>query len=313
MSVSRTIRIGTRGSQMALQQAQTVKALLVARFPDVFFELVIIQSEGDINQGDLRLFGGKGAFVSRLDQALAEERIHISVNCMKDIPQSTERGKDVKIAGALPREEVVDSIITRSGASLAEMPLGSSLGTTSPRRQALVRRLYPHINCVNIRGSSDTRVRKLDAGEVDALVLAVCGLRRIGLEDRITELTDPSIFLPAIGAGVVTMDCLTSSIEIANFISAVSDSETMKTVVVERAFIDVIQGSCHSAIAGQTRLEGNSITFTATVLSLDGKEAITVSKSAESDHGIALGTEVAELLLQRGANKLLQEVSSDAD
>lgn len=290
---------------MALHQADTVVGLMRDAYPGLTVERVVIQSDGDINQGDLRPFGGKGAFVSRLDQALLSDEIDLTVNCMKDIPQAAERAPGVQIVGALPREEYVDAVITRSGKSLSELPDGSTVGTSSPRRHALLSRVYPNLRPVYFRGSSDTRVRKLDAGEVDAVVLCVAGLRRIGLGHRVTELTDPAVFLPAIGAGIVTMDCLGSRSVVVELITRVSDPSTMTMLRAERAFIDAIQGNCHTAVAGHSSLDGDQVLFSAAIFSANGREMIVAQKSGPSKSAASVGQDVAAELLALGASRIL--------
>jgi hydroxymethylbilane synthase len=227
---------------------------------------------------------------------------------MKDIPQSSERTPTVVIAGALPRDPIVDAFITRTGVPVSTLPQGSVVGSSSPRRQAFLQRLYPHLRCAYFRGSADTRIEKLDAGEVDAVMLALAGLQRIGCEARVTELTNPEMFLPAIGAGVVTMDCLEHRLELRKLIEKVSDPNTITMVSAERAFIDGIQGSCHTAVAGYSHLHGEAISMVAAVLSPDGKEILQERQSAARSDAKDLGARLALRLLERGAGHLLQPV-----
>lgn len=302
------IRIGTRGSRMALYQANQVLTLLQQKHDSVSFEITVIQSEGDLNQGNLHEFGGKGAFVRALDKALIEGRIDVAVNCMKDIPHSQERSPDITIIGALPREQIVDAFITKTGVLVNDLPGGSVVGSSAPRRQALLKRLYPHLECKSFRGSADTRVRKLDQGEVDVIILALAGLQRIGLESRVTELTDPNLFLPAIGAGIVTIDCLRQRVDLISMIAGVSDASTLFMVAAERSFINSIKGNCHTAIAGYSHVVNNRIEMIAAVMSEDGETMLIEKDSSDLTEAETLGDKIANSLRAQGADRLLRSL-----
>jgi hydroxymethylbilane synthase len=272
------IKIGTRASLMAQQQAYLCQKALISMYPAISSSIHLIQSDGDKNQGSLKDFGGKGAFVRNLDRALTNGEIDIAVNCLKDIPKDIERNDDITIAGCLKREDTHDVAITTTNAVLAELPHGSTIGTSSPRRNAQIKRFYPHLNPIPIRGSCDTRIAKMHHGFCDGLIVASAGLKRLALDNFPIESLSEDTFIPAIGAGIITMDCLKSNIEISSIIEKVSDSLTYRLLLVERAFINSIDGSCLSRIAGKASYDFkiDKINFVGCIYNEDGsKEAKT--------------------------------------
>jgi hydroxymethylbilane synthase len=304
----KTIIIGTRGSKMALVQARQVQDLLKKRFPEHVFELLEIKSDGDINQGDLRKAGGKGAFVRKLDQALLENRIHLAVNSMKDIPNDHERTPGVSIFGVLPRPDVREALISRSGAKLNELPPGTKIGTGSPRRSSFLKRLNHGLIPVYFRGNADTRIGKLDTGEVDAILLAKSGLERIERQDRITEIIPPEIICPPFGAGIITIDACNADPDSQAIAATVSDPLTFAMMRAERSFLNTLRGDCHTACAGYcVQNPDGALTLRGMLLSDDGQTCIQGFRTGLISQAEEIGDSLAAELLKNGGEALIQE------
>jgi hydroxymethylbilane synthase len=300
------IRVGSRASKMAQYQTDTVIEKLRVVFPGFELEKVLITTDADTHDRSLRNDGGKGAFVRALDLALLTREIDIAVNCLKDIPNSHERLLGIVTAGVLERDELHDVAITKTGVLLKDLLPGSSVGTVAPRRIAQVGRHFPLLKCVHFRGSADTRISKLDAGDVDAIILASSGLRRIGLISRVTEVLPLENFVPPIGAGVVTIDCLDERDDLKQLIQQLSDTETMRCVIAERSFLDSIQGSCNTALAGYAwRDEGGRISMHAVVYSSSGKDMVHTTQSCIDGEEVALGRAIAMTLIANGARDIM--------
>jgi hydroxymethylbilane synthase len=298
--------IGTRGSQMALCQANQVAHMLRSHYQQDEFVVAVIRSQGDTFQGNLRDIGGKGAFVRSLDEALLQETVHVAVNCLKDIPNDLERTSGITIAGVLPRSDIREVLIARSGLSLRELAVGTRVGTSSPRRAALLRRMFPDLLAVPMRGSADTRVKKLDAGEVDALLLAKAGVERINLTNRITEIIPTEMLCPALGAGIVTMDVRAIDSEMKRLIGNISHLPTFQMMKAERGFLNGLRGNCFTACAGYSFLrDEQTISLNAQILSEDGSICIKGTRSGNVEIADSIGQELAQELLDRGGRSLI--------
>lgn len=294
-------RIGTRASPLARWQAQWVADQLAARGHAV--ELVPISTQGDVDRsspiGDI---GTTGVFTKELQRALLDGRIDLAVHSLKDLP--TEAVAGIVLAAVPPRESPFDVLVSRSGASLDELSASAKIGTGSLRRQAQLLHLRPDLQVLPIRGNVETRLRKVADGEVDALVLAEAGLKRLGLADRITERLQPPRLLPAIGQGALGIETRESG-EFREVAAALDDPATHAAVVAERAFLAAMQGGCLAPLAAWGRLEAaNRLVLDGVALSPDGRQRIADKAESALTDAVALGEQVAQSLLKKGAGDL---------
>src|SRR5438094_3633224 len=295
----RTLRLGTRGSALALWQANWTKSQLEQRWPDLAVELVPIKTTGDkILDVPLAKLGGKGLFTKEIDEALLNGRIDLAVHSMKDVPFQLPDGI---VFGAIPeREDPRDAFIS-NGPALKELRPGSTIGTSSLRRQVQLRHRFPALNLVMLRGNVDTRLRKLAAGEFDGIILACAGLKRLGHEDRITQILEEDIMLSAVGQGALGIVCRTSDETTRNLLQVLDDSSTRIAVTAERGLLRALGGSCQVPIAGKASLAGGSLTIKGLIASLDGTRVIAHELRGAGDRAHELGIELGEKLLSMGA------------
>jgi len=298
--LTQSIRIGTRGSPLALAQARLVRAALAAAhgLHEDAIEIVTIRTSGDrIQDRPLSEAGGKGLFTKEIEEALLGRAIDLAVHSAKDMPTVLPDG--LMLAACLPREDVRDAFISRKAASLRELPHGAVVGTASLRRQAQVKRLRPDLSTIVLRGNVETRLRKLDAGEVDATLLALAGLRRLGLVDHVTALLDIDTFLPAVGQGAVTIEVHIDDARTRDLLAKIDHADTSVTLACERAFLAVLDGSCRTPIAGHATLQGDSLRFRGMILRPDGSEAFETSRSGSRKDAVALGADAGAELKAR--------------
>ena len=299
------LRIGTRGSHLALTQTQWVARQLIEKGVDVTIHE--IKTTGDkILDVPLAKVGGKGLFIKEIEDALLQGQIDIAVHSMKDMPTEIPFGA---VIGAIPkREDPRDVLIARCGTSFSNLPFGSKVGTSSLRRQAQLKRVRPDLVFLPLRGNLNTRIRKLSEGEVDAVILAAAGLHRIGWQERITEYLPFDICLPAIGQGVLAIECRENDSVVLGQIAFLNDSETACEIATERAFLTRLEGGCQTPIAGFAKKINGMIQLEGLVANLSGTEIIREKKSAPIGQEKALGTTLAELLLGKGADTILKEL-----
>jgi hydroxymethylbilane synthase len=294
------LMIGTRGSPLALAQAHETQGRLAAAL-DWGVEqlpLSIIKTTGDaIQDRPLSEAGGKGLFTKELDAALIEGAIDFAVHSAKDLP--TRIPDEIAIVGYLPREDVRDAFISRRAGHLNELPAGAIVGSASLRRQAQVRRLRPDLQVTLLRGNVGTRLRKLDNGEMDATLLAMAGLRRLGLTEHVTAILDTDDFLPAVGQGAIAITARAGDTRVIEALSRVIDADTGAALAAERAFLTVLDGSCRTPIAGHARLDGGALAFRGLVLRPDGSEGLDVARIGGSADADAIGREAGEDLRAR--------------
>jgi hydroxymethylbilane synthase len=248
------LRIGTRGSPLALAQAHMTRAALAAAqgVAEDAIEIVTIRTSGDrIQDRPLAEAGGKGLFTKEIEEALLAGIVDLAVHSAKDMPTVLPGG--LMLAACLPREDVRDAFISRGAPSLRELPQAAVVGTASLRRQAMVKRLRPDVSVVPLRGNVETRIRKLEAGEVDATLLALAGLKRLGLADKATALLDVQEFLPAVGQGAITIEARSDDARIRELLARIDHADTSTALACERAFLAVLDGSCRTPIARGTR------------------------------------------------------------
>ena len=294
------LRIGTRGSPLALAQTRQVRSLLAAahRCDEGRFEIVVIKTSGDMIQDRaLSEAGGKGLFTKEIDAAMLAGDIDAAVHSSKDLPTLLPEG--VEITGYLPREDVRDALISARADSVAALPPGARLGTASLRRQAQVKRLRPDIVICLLRGNVETRLRKAETGEVDATLLAYAGLKRLGLAHRVTALLDVADFLPAVGQGAIGLTARSGDSATRNVLAPILDEATWHALAAERAFLAELDGSCRTPIAGYARLAAGRLAFRGMVLREDGGEAFEIEASGEIADARVLGAKAGRDLLSR--------------
>jgi hydroxymethylbilane synthase len=296
------LRIGTRGSPLALWQAHEVQALLAAAHgvaPDTI-AITVIKTSGDIIQDrPLSEVGGKGLFTKEIEQALSDGRIDLAVHSSKDMPTVLPDG--LMLAACLPREDVRDAFISRTAATLVDLPRGAVVGTASLRRQAMVKRLRPDLQVVSFRGNVETRLKKLDDGVVDATLLALAGLKRLGRADAATSILDVDAFLPAVGQGAIGIETRADDRRTRDLVAKIGDADTLTALTAERAFLAVLDGSCRTPIAGHARVDGGTVTFRGLILRPEGSEALEASRTGAIDEAAALGADAGRELKGRAA------------
>ena len=304
-----TIKIGTRASKLALWQANWVKSTLIRNFPDREIVLVTIKTKGDkILDVPLAKVGGKGLFVKEIEQALLEGRIDLAVHSMKDMPAEIPAGLCI---GAIPqREDAADVLISRDGFSFAELRRGAVVGTSSLRRGAQLRHARPDINIMPLRGNLDTRLKKLQTENLDAIVLAAAGVKRLNLEHRITEYLDAAVMLPAVGQGALCIEMRRNDPDIEPLVKTLDHSPTRAVVLGERAFLNRLGGSCQVPIAGHGEIKNNTFHLTGLVADIDGSRLLKSNLAGALDSSQAVGVDLAEALLAQGADKILEQLQA---
>src|SRR5688572_4533067 len=260
------LKLGTRGSALALWQANWVKSELEARWPGLKVELVPIKTTGDkILDVPLAKIGGKGLFTKEIDDAMLDGRIDLAVHSLKDVPFALPDGIDL---GAVPvREDPRDAYIS-NGLKLEELPHGAKIGTSSLRRQVQLRHRFPSLNLETLRGNVDTRLRKLTEGHFDAIILAVAGLKRLGYSDRITQILDDDVMVSAVGQGALGIVCRSEDHSTRGFLTALDDHATRIAITAERGLLRTLGGSCQVPVAGRARWSGNTLTIKGLIASL---------------------------------------------
>lgn len=300
---SRPIIIGTRGSKLALRQAEIALAALRAVHSDVTFEVKTIRTSGDSTEAPLSEVGGRGIFVIEIERALLKNEIDIAVHSLKDLP--SEETPNLSISAVLPREDPRDALITRSGGDLRSLPAGATVGTGSPRRAAAIRALRSDLRIAEIRGNVDTRLRKVEVGDYEATILAAAGLARLGWLDRAVQTFEIEEMIPAVGQGALAIQTRTDDSDMARVVAAIDHPDTRAAIIAERAFERRLGGGCHAAIAAHATVEGESLDLRAFVGAEDGT-ILRGETSGRVVEGEALGIALAEQLLDQGAGALLE-------
>jgi hydroxymethylbilane synthase len=299
-SGSVALRIGTRGSPLALAQAAMVRGRLAQAhgLAPERIEVRTIRTTGDaIRDRPLSELGGKGLFTKEIEEALAAGDIDLAVHSAKDMPTVLPPG--LIIAAVLPREDPRDVLISRKATSLRALPADAVVGTASLRRQALVKRLRPDHQVVSFRGNVETRLRKLDAGEVDATLLALAGLRRLGLADAVTETLDAGEFVPAVGQGIIAIEARENDAATRKLLGAIDHADSMAALVTERAFLTVLDGSCRTPIAGHATIANGRVQFRGLIAKPDGSASFDASREGAVSAAAALGADAGTELKQR--------------
>ncbi len=299
--------IGTRGSKLALWQAEWVKQAIETRHPSIHVELRIIKTRGDkILDVPLAKVGGKGLFVKEIEEALLSGDIDMAVHSMKDMPGDIPDGLCI---GAVPeRENPLDVWISGKGIPLEDLRPGERIGTSSLRRSAQLLHVRPDLNIVPLRGNLDTRLKKLEGPDLDGIILAAAGVRRLGLEDRITAYLREDQLLPAAGQGALCIEIRQHDTPTAEIVSFLDHGPTRQVVQGERAFLHHLQGGCQVPIAAHGKTDGTTMFLDGLVASTDGQRIIRDSVSGPPPQSESLGIQLAERLLASGADRLLAEL-----
>ena len=292
---TKPFRIGTRGSPLALAQTHEVRDRLAAAhgLPPEMFEVVVLSTKGDrITDRALSEIGGKGLFTEELEQQLSSGDLDFAVHSSKDMPTRLPDG--LVLSAFLPREDVRDAFVGRTAQRLVELPQGATVGSSSLRRQALIRRLRPDINVITYRGLVETRLRKLAEGQVDGTLLAYAGLKRLGLADVPTELLDPEEFLPAPAQGAICIESRIGDERVNALLAAVDDARTHQAVSCERGFLATLDGSCRTPIAGYARSDGTHVRFSGMILTPDGTTCHRIAIEGRAADAAELGRKAGE-------------------
>ena len=307
---NKTIKIGTRGSKLALWQANWVKSALNAGNTSIAVELVPIKTRGDkILDVPLAKVGGKGLFVKEIEDALLNGRIDLAVHSMKDMPSEIPDGLCV---GAIPEREIPqDVLISKKGLLLHDLMPGARIGTSSLRRSAQLLHARPDLVILPLRGNLDTRLKKLETENLDAIILAAAGVKRLGLENRITEYIDENIMLPAVGQGALCIEIRQNDPEIEPIIAALNHQESWTVVMGERAFLNRLEGGCQVPIAAHGKLEKNTFTLCGLVAAVDGTTIIKETLSGPEDSSESIGVNLANRLLSMGAKTIMENLNTD--
>jgi hydroxymethylbilane synthase len=303
----RHLRIGTRGSLLAKWQAENVRKQLFAR-AGVEAEIVIIKTAGDkLQASPLSQIGGKGIFIKELEEALLEETIDLAVHSVKDIP--TDTPSRLMFPAVCRREDVRDCLVGANGATLASLRQGARIGTGSLRRQAQLRHIRPDLDVRDLRGNVDTRLRKVESGEYEAVMLAKAGLDRLGWSGRITETLSPEVFLPAVGQGAIAVECRLKDTEAAELVAGLDDAESRTAIIAERALLSALHGGCQVPLGAWARMERGELVMEACVCSVDGVQYVKQRATSAPEQAAELGGQMANLLMEAGAQGILEEVS----
>ena len=301
------IKIGTRASLLAITQSTMIKELIENQHPGITVELVRITTKGDkILDVPLAKVGGKGLFVKELEDALLDGRADLAVHSMKDVP--TELPDGLHLGIVTERENPRDAFVSNKYADVVALPQGATVGTSSLRRKSQLAAMRPDLVIEDLRGNVDTRLRKLDEGQYDAIILASAGLNRLGKSDRIASLLEPVHMLPAIGQGALALELRKDDAELLDGISFLNHPATATAVMAERALLIRLEGGCQVPIGAYATIEGDTVTLTGLIASIDGKEILKEQMTGPAVEAAAMGTRLAEKLLDMGGREILDEV-----
>ena len=305
------LRIGTRGSKLALAQSEWVKKKIEARHPHAQVQMVRVKTTGDkILDSPLAKIGGKGLFVKEIEEGLLDERLDLAVHSMKDVPAALPEG--LILASFPEREDPRDAFVSIKYENLEQLPQEARVGTGSLRRTAQLLHLRPDLELVPVRGNVDTRLRKLEDGEFEALILATAGLNRFGFEDRISQVFSTEQMLPAIGQGALGLEVRRDNGQAIGLIGFLNHEETEVTVKAERSFLKELEGGCQVPIAAFCQFRGKALHLEGMVAELDGSKVIRDEISGERDEAEDMGVRLARRLLASGADKILERIYEKA-
>ncbi len=307
---TKPFRIGTRGSPLALAQAHEARDRLMAAhgLPEEMFEIVVLTTTGDrITDRSLSEIGGKGLFTQELEEKLAIGELDFAVHSAKDMATTLPEG--LYLSAFMPREDIRDAVIGRTAAKLIDLPHGATVGSSSLRRQALIHRMRPDINVITFRGLVDTRLRKLAEGQVDATLLALAGLKRLGKVDVLTDILDPDTFPPAPAQGAIAIESRIGDERMDNLLAAINDPATFDAVSCERAFLGALDGSCRTPIGGYAICEGDQIKFSGLIITPDGRHQHSITIDGNRRDAAALGTRAGQDVRDRAGTAFFDDWS----
>ncbi|MGB2636172.1 MAG: hydroxymethylbilane synthase [Candidatus Acidiferrum sp.] len=303
----RPLRIGSRGSILARWQAEYVRKRLF-QLTGMEAEIVIIKTSGDkMQQAPLTQIGGKGIFIKELEEALLEETVDLAVHSVKDIP--TETPSRLFFPAVCRRHDVRDCLVSNTGTLLANLKPGARVGTGSLRRQGQLRHYRPDLDIRELRGNVDTRLRKVESGEYDAIVLSKAGLDRLGWSQKITEALSTDISLPAVGQGAIAIESRVKDLEATEILGKLDDEETRTVIIAERALLAALQGGCQVPVGAWARMERGELVMEAMVCSVDGVQYVRQKSMAPPSEAVDLGQRMAQSLIEGGARTILDEVN----
>jgi hydroxymethylbilane synthase len=306
----RTITIGTRGSQLALYQANRTKTELENKYPDHNFAIEIIKTKGDkILDVALSKIGDKGLFTKEIEDKLLDNSIDMAIHSLKDLP--TKLPENLCLGGTLKRGEVRDALVTVNGKKLSELTPQDVIATSSLRRKAQLLRYNPNFNIVDIRGNVNTRLQKMQDGYCTAMVMAAAGLQRLGLDDSISEILEPEVMIPAVSQGAIAIEIRENDPFIANLIEGISDRATLASTEAERIFLNRLEGGCQVPVGCYTEANENKISITGFVSDLSGQQVIKDTLVGDVKDAKAIASRLAESFLDKGAASILKDIRSN--
>ena len=305
----RKVRIGSRGSPLALWQANWVKDLLLKQHSDLDVDIKIIKTSGDkIQDVPLAKIGGKGLFVKEIEEGLLKHEVDFAVHSMKDMP--IDFPINLCIACVTKRENPFDALISKNDIKLADLPKGAKIGTGSLRRMSQLLNYRPDLKLIPLRGNLETRLKKLDTEGLDAIILAAAGLIRLGWDSRIKDIISPDILLPAMGQGAVGIEARKNDVENQILLADMDDEDTHYALDAERALVSQLEGGCNVPIGAFATLAADQITLTGLVASLDGKILFKKELTDIKTNAVAMGREMGDELIGMGADRIMQEIQS---
>lgn len=303
------IRIGTRGSQLALYQAYKVKSTLEDLFPELKVEIKIIKTKGDkILDVALSKIGDKGLFTKEIEVELIDGSVDIAVHSLKDLPTKLPEG--LKLGAVLERGEFRDAFVSKNGLKLADLKPGHVVATSSLRRIAGLLKINDQIVIKDIRGNVNSRLQKMEDGYCDAMIMAAAGLQRLGLEQYITEVIDPEVVMPAVSQGAIAIETRENDAEVEMLMAKVNHLDTWNAITAERAFLARLEGGCQVPLGCYSKVEKEQLVLSGFVASIDGKQYIKETISGNIAKGAELGVEMAEKMLERGAHEILNQIKT---
>jgi len=298
------LKIGTRGSKLALTQTNFVADKLKKIMPEVDIEVCIIKTSGDIIQDvSLLTIGGQGVFVKELEDALLSKKIDLAVHSMKDVPGETPKG--LIFAAILPREDVRDVLVSRNNIKMEFMPRGAKIGTGSQRRGAQIKAILPDINIVPLRGNIDTRLKKIETENLTGVILAAAGMKRMGLAEKITQFLPVETMLPAVGQGALGLQIRKADVDLSKICASLNDATTAAEVAAERSFLRALGGGCRLPIAALGKLDGQMLVLEGMLAAPNGTTVIREKISGAIKDAEEMGKKLAEIILEKGGRRLL--------
>lgn len=301
------IRIGTRGSRLALYQANQVKLAIEEKFPGLKAEIIIIHTKGDkILDVSLSKIGDKGLFTKELEVALLNKEVDLAVHSLKDLPTFFPEG--LTLGAVLKRAEVRDALVSKHGKTLNELGAEDVIATSSLRRRAQLLAYNPNFQIVDIRGNINTRLTKMDNGHCDAMIVAATGLQRLNLDERITEIIDTEIMVPAVSQGAIGIEIRENDDAVEAVMKNINHEETMLVTTAERAFLKSMEGGCQIPIGCYSTIEGSTYTITGLVADLKGEKVIRITQSGAFDEAVKIALEVSKKMIAKGASEILENI-----